>query len=325
MGPNEQTSKPSRWTDGRPFGLFLAWVAVLALLRLLVAAVPVPVDLVAPLSLLSTLVFVGGPIVALYVGGATAWRAGQASLVLAAGVALHVVGFAVARSAGGQGPAGVGGVVAMQSGVLVWCLGLGGLVSLVLKEKGLLLPVALFLAGFDVFLVMTPFAPTAKVVEQNPGVLKAVAMSVPQVNQAKPGEPPPAAKVVDLGLVGPADLAFMGMFFACLHRFGMRARRTVLWLAPVMALYFLLAISPFGIGMLPAMVPIGITVLAVNWREFGLQGQERVATWVVAAVSVALAGYGVYQRLTYKPPPEPPAEPSHAVPDPGPQAPAGSP
>jgi len=300
-------------------------VAVLAVLRLVVAVVTVPMAMVVPLSFLSTLVFIGGPIFALYLGGANAWKGGQAALVLLLGVVLHVVGFAVARSAGGQGPVAVGGIVAMQSGVLVWCLGLGGLVSLALKEKALLLPVALFLAGFDVFLVMTPFAPTARIVEQNPEILKSVAMSVPKMNSAKPGETPQGAKVVDLGLVGPADLAFMGMFFACLHKFRMRARQTVVWLAPVMALYFLLAISPFGIGMLPAMVPIGITVLAVNWREFGLQGQERAATWVVAAVSVALAGYGVYQRLNYKPPKEAPAEPSRGVPAPEPEAPAGSP
>ncbi|MBS1707419.1 MAG: hypothetical protein JSS65_01720 [Armatimonadetes bacterium] len=302
--------------------MFFAWVVGLALVRLLVAVVVVPREVAGVLTLVTSLVFVGGPIVALYIGGGKQWSGKSAGLVFGLGAVLHVVGFALARPAHGEGVVGVLGAMTMQAGVLIWCLGLGGLVSLALKEKALLLPVALFLAGFDVFLVATPFAPTARIVENNPEILRSMAASVPKVNTVQQGEQPQGARIVDLGLVGPADLAFMGMFFACLHKFQMQARKTAVWLAPVMALYFLLAISPFGIGMLPAMVPIGATVLAVNWRGFGLQGQERAATAMVAVISVALAAYGIYQRINYKPKAQP-VEPSQSAPAPESGAPAG--
>ncbi len=314
---------PSPSTERPPLLLFFGVVAVLAVIRLLMAAIPVATALVVPLSLLSTLTFIGGPIYALYIGGSEQWVGKRAGLVFGLGVLMHVVGFLMARPTGGLGPLGLTGWVLMQSGVLVWCLGLGGLVSLMLKDRALLLPVALFLAGFDVFLVATPFAPTASMVEQHPEIVKSVAMSVPKAREAEPGQVP-GARAVDLGLVGPADLAFMGMFFASLHRFRMRARSTVLWLVPVMALYFLLAVSPVGIGMLPAMLPIGATVILVNLGAFGLRREEVAATVVVALISLGLAGYGIYARVTYKPPIEAPVEPSNSEPVPELGAPAGS-
>ena len=128
--------------------------------------------------------------------------------------------------------------------------------------------------------------------------------------------------MVDLGLVGPADLAFMGMFFACLHRFGMRAKATARWLAPVIALYFLLAISPLGSACCRRCCPIGATVVLVNWKTFGLRKRRMVGDRCCGNDLGRSRRFRVYQRINYKPPKELPAEPSSSAPAQGSGAPA---
>jgi hypothetical protein len=212
-----------------------------------------------------------------------------------------------------------------QTGLLVWCLGLGVLVALLIKEKNLILPVALFLAGFDAFLVLTPYAPTAAIVEQNPAVFQSVASSVPKAREAKPAEKPKEAKLEALAFIGPADFLFAAVFFALLYRFKMRVRETALWLAPVLVMYLFIVLSPFGLCMLPALVPIGGTVLLVNRKEFTLTKDEVQATWGVAVIALCLAGFGLYQRINHKPRPRKPAVPANAPATPQPAAPAGTP
>lgn len=51
-------------------------------------------------------------------------------------------------------------------------------------------------------------------------------------------------------------------------------------------------------------MPIGATVLIVNRRHFELTKDEKMGTWVVGLIALALAGWGIYQRATYVPPKE---------------------
>ena len=80
-------------------------------------------------------------------------------------------------------------------------------------------------------------------------------------------------------------------------------------------------IGPLSLGMLPAMVPIGLTVLLVNWREFKLQGQEIAGVVLVTVLAAGLAWFGIYRANQQAPP----AEPLQLGPGPAPQTPEGSP
>src|SRR5690606_34224615 len=125
--------------------------------------------------------------------------------------------------------------------------------------------VAIFLAGMDAFLILMPYTPQAQIVAQNPEVVGNLGLRVPAVKSAVPGEAPVPIGVQDLGFVGPADLFISAMFFAALFRYRMRPRQTAIWLGPVLVAYLFVVLLS---GMpLPALVPIGITVLIVNWRE----------------------------------------------------------
>lgn len=309
-----------------PHGLL--WFCLLAVgmfaLRLVFGVATVPPAAVGALNLVSAVVFVAVPLYALFLGCSHGWAWPSSAAVLVVGAAVQVgAGWAVSQ----LHLIGASQVVAQaigQTGLLVWCLGLGVLVSLLIKDKNLMVPIALFLAGFDVFLVLTPYAPTAAILEQRPEVFQSVASSVPKARVATIDKPS-GAKVETLAYVGPADFLFSAVFFALVFKFGMRAKATLKWLAVVLVAYLLAVMAPVGLGMLPALVPIGATVLLVNRGEFSLTRDEKQATWAVAAVAVVLAGFGITQRLNYRAKPILPSGTGTAPDFPEPGAPAGKP
>ena len=188
-------------------------------------------------------------------------------------------------------------------GIALWTLGLGALVALGVKDKNLILPMAVFLAGLDVFLVFNPDAPTSKMIRQNPAVFQSLAVNIPAARPAT--SEPQGAKVVNQAFVGPADLLFMATFLVVLSRFKMKVKETARWLVPVMIVYLFLVLGPWGLTLMPALVPIGITVLVVNRKEFQMSKEERAMAWGAVVLSVALAAFGLTKHFTQKPQAEP--------------------
>jgi hypothetical protein len=300
------------WSNGRR--VFWLGVALLFVLRIFLSTIPLP----AWAALIIAPIFIGLPILAIFRGAEGEWGWKTGLLWLLIGVAAHAGGVLLLNGMPRSGYPTVTVDALAQTGLLIWSTGLGALVGLLIKDKNLILPVAIFLAGFDVFLVYTPNTFIAQSVQQNAKVFQSVAMKVPAVKEIpKPGAPPgdrgPTA--APLGFVGPADLIFSMMFFVVLHRFAMRTKETAKWLALVLIGYLALVfLTP--LGMLPALVPIGATVLIVNRREFQMNKEEKQGVLLAAVIAVLLAGYGLYQRANYHPAakPLPPAE-SQPAPD----------
>jgi hypothetical protein len=278
---------------------FLLIGGVLFVLRLLFGFFTFPLAVAQTLSVLSAIAFVGLPVYAMFRAGAHQWEKKHGLVFLCLGVILHVVGAVLARYVSGAGTAGeVVFMAIVQTGILLWALGIGALLSLVISDKNLMIPIAIFLVGFDMFLIFNPDSPTRRMLENAPAVTQNVLASVPQAKTT--GEQ--KAGVQDLARVGPADLLFAATFFVLLFRFGMRSRQTLIWLIPVLVAYLGVVIlfggvwiGPISLAMLPAMVPIGLTVLLVNRREFRLQGQELFGVLLVTLLSVALGWYGLYR------------------------------
>lgn len=269
-----------------PLRQFVIVLIGLAVLRVVLPWVRVPLPVVEWLSVVVTLVFLAAPILALYRAAAFAWRAGTAWAVISVGLALHgaaILGNAFARD---QAPAWSGAIGALgQTGLVLWTVGLGVLLATTIKDKNLLWPVGIFLAGFDIFTVVSEFGVTRRVLEQRPEVFHAVAYQVPTL-----GSPEPQA------FVGPADMFFLAMFFVALYRFGMRVRETFLWMLPTLAAYLFMVIflghvrvGPVSLAAAPALVPIGTVILLVNRHEFSLTRTEKLATLCVGLVALALA------------------------------------
>lgn len=300
--------------DGSRLALFFSVLAMLAVLRVVLGLIPVPLAFVPAASLLVTMFFVFVPIVALFRVAGHAWTPRLAAGLLAGGVATHVLlGYAAQGLLRNEGLAAVFLTAFAQAGLLTWCLGLGGLLATLIREKNMLLPIAIFLAGFDIFLVLTPAGPTKYVVENRPEILQAVAYQVPSVGTAAP-----------LAYIGPADFLFLGAFFIALFRFQMQTKRAFYWMVPTLIAYLLtvvlfggVRIGGIALGALPALVPIGFCVMLTNLREFRLNRDEKLATLVVALLAIGFIAFGATRPAPVREEGAAPKTGSSATADPG--------
>lgn len=284
---------------------FFAVAIALAVVRVVLAYLSAPPLVALILSLILAVLFLAAPLYGLYRGSQAGWTRPLALKMLLGGVAIHVAGgllLARVLPEAGLPTVLVGSLV--QIGLLTWCLGLGALLALSIKDKNLIVPIALFLIGFDMFLVFAPVAPTHRMIQDQAEFAQQALMGVPRVATPEERQEHQGAKVVEIARVGPADFFFVAAFFAILSRFKMRAKQTLMWLAPVLGLYLLvvivfghLYIGPISLGMLPAMVPIGLTFLAVNRREFSLNKEEKASTALVAAIAFGLAVAGIWMAM----------------------------
>ncbi|HZH99378.1 MAG TPA: hypothetical protein VEX38_10440, partial [Fimbriimonadaceae bacterium] len=249
-------SEPEK--SAKPLIIFFGVLGALAPLRLALGFAAVPLGLVLPVSILMTVIFIAAPVLALYRAASYAWTAKTAWLFLGGGVLVHIPLQLLAQNVLTGFPAALAAAVA-QVGLVTWCVGLGALLTMLLKDKNLLIPVSVFLAAFDIFLVFTPVGFTQQIMRAAPQALPTVGYAVPQVTNT-----PTSGPVGAFAYIGPADFLFMGMFFVALFRFRMRTRETLIALIPALLVYLLLAAV---LGPIPLLVPIGLTVLLVNIAE----------------------------------------------------------
>jgi hypothetical protein len=158
-----------------------------------------------------------------------------------------------------------------------------------IKDKNIVVPIAIFLAFLDMFLVFSPLGVTNIIINRVPNVLSAIAAQVPRAAHEVTAE-----RVSAGALAGPADFLFLAMFLVALFRFKMKARQTVMVVIPTLLAYmFIVTISHFA---LPALVPIGVVVLLVNWKEFDLTKDEKLSTAFVTVLGLSLFVWGMFQK-----------------------------
>jgi hypothetical protein len=154
---------------------------------------------------------------------------------------------------------------------------LGGLISRIIREAKILLPVGIIAGVIDVVGAMTPIGYTADVVAKHPNVVKAVSVAAPTVGSLAP-----------MSLVGPGDLLFLGFFFATVIRFGMNGRASY-WLTYILLTLSMLVVqfsrSAINIG---ALMPMGVAMIAANFRYFKFTREETFAMLYAGVIVLAL-------------------------------------
>lgn len=273
---------------------FFGTLGLLAILRIAMSYLLVPEALRVPISFLITIAFVILPVLALFKAGSHFWTAKLAFAFIFIGLAIQF--FVPMLSTGGPGFLPILVSAIAQQGLPMWTVGLGAGLALLLKDKNMLLPVAIFLALFDIFLVFTPVGFVQQLMKSHPKLLPAMAHQIPQI-ATKPQET--GVPVGTFAYIGPADFLFMGMFFVAVFRFGMRSKETFRWLLVALALYIPLALL---LGPVPLLVPIGLAVLIVNLREFKMNTEEKISTAIVAAIGIGII---VWSATRPKPVPQP--------------------
>ena len=270
------------------FRVFFAILATMALIRFVLGFVSLPNSALFAVNLTLAVVFMAAAILAEFFGANSKWNLKAALIFLISGVVVHIA-FALLSGLSAGAVSGIANAVA-QIGLSSWCVGLGALLGIYLRDKNLLIPVSIFGAAYDFYLVIAPRgAPAAgltrHIVQSAPRVFTNIAAQVPAVSSHGT-----TGRAIVGSYVGPADLVFLAAFFIIVFRFKMNARLTLAIMAPVLILY-MLAVLIFGIP-LPALVPIGACIVVANWKHFNLKRDEWIATGAVAVLCAAFLTWG---------------------------------
>jgi hypothetical protein len=278
-----------------PLTSALLILAALAALRLAMAPVVLPLPAAFWVSVGASLVFLVGGLWAVFAGSkhSWTWKAALAGvlfgLILQFGLPALIQAPWMGLVSASLGPAGL----------IIWSASLGALVGGLIRDYNMLLPISVFLMGFDFFLVLTPAGITQAVLGAAPEMVAQVAYTTPAVRTEVTEAP-----LQPFALIGPADFLFFSMFLVALNRFGGRAKATFLWVLPALAAYLLivllfghLSLGPFSLAALPALVPMAIVVLAVNWNTFRLSKDEKTSLMVVTILVMALIAGSFWLRF----------------------------
>lgn len=178
---------------------------------------------------------------------------------------------------------------------------LGALVSRLLRGANMIPPVAAALGLVDIWTVLLN-GPVHQVLanhsEAAQGVAKALTVALPA--------PAASSGAAPMTVVGFADYLFIAFFVSALTRFGEQPgtfRRNVVALSLALSAYMAVAMATNW--ALPALVPMAVVMIAVNWRRFHYERSELFAL-LYAALFIGLI-LGLFWCFGPSAPPPPPA------------------
>ena len=173
--------------------------------------------------------------------------------------------------------------------VIFGCTFFGNLLSRIIREPNVLLPVALIAMPIDYIGAMMTIGFTHTVVANHPEIAQAVSVPVPSV-----GSSPHHGALHPIAFIGPGDVLFMAFFFAVVLRLNMNVRGTFWWIYGLLTATMLFVLSPWGINI-AALVPMGLAALIANFRYFKLKREEVFATVYAGGLILTLVtGFYLY-------------------------------
>lgn len=179
--------------------------------------------------------------------------------------------------------------------IMLAAASIGYLVSLVIRDKNLLLPVVIFAAFTDYWTVY--HGPVASVIKKAPEVVSAVSTPIPKAG---------TGMFVPATMMGMGDPLFIALVFACIHKFNMKGARNYWFIFGAMTLG-MVAVLMGLLQSLPALTVLALAVIIANWKEFKLSRQEKIAMGVVAvviAVTLPLVSFTLKPSEAAKPKPK---------------------
>jgi len=158
---------------------------------------------------------------------------------------------------------------------------IGVLLSKIVREPNVLLPVAVVAMPIDYVGAMTPVGFTNTMVERHPHAVSQVMVHVPHL-----------AGLSLESMIGPGDILFIAFFLAAIERLNMNLRGTLFLLFGLLSLT-LLEVIVIGFPV-AALVPMGIAVVCANFRCFKLKREEVFAMIYAGIVVFAVVGVFYY-------------------------------
>lgn len=175
---------------------------------------------------------------------------------------------------------------AIRDLILMLCaISLGYIISFIIREPNIIIPVALFAAIADLWGVTS--GPVSQVIEKQPEILDSVAVHMPApVSGFSPA------------LIGMGDFLFLALFFTVIYRFSLNIKGTF-WLAYALLTITVLIVLVVDIAV-PALVPMGIAIICANYRYIKLDRQEKLAIlylFIILLIIYAFLNMNVLRSL----------------------------
>jgi len=188
---------------------------------------------------------------------------------------------------------------------LLSCLFIGKLLSRIVRERAMALPVAIVAGLADIFTVF--WGPTGHALEKAPGLVQKLSLAIPAVGSAA-GEAG-AHGLAYVAAIGLGDFIFLSLFLALAVRFDFSVRRTFIAMVIGAAVGIVVALAP-GLGLpgMPLLPYMGAGFIIVNARRFRLSRTEVRDLCIALAVVVGLLGVAA-TKLPRPQSPEPKAAP----------------
>jgi hypothetical protein len=156
--------------------------------------------------------------------------------------------------------------------------GVGALVAAMIRDRNILLPASVFMAFADFVVVYNPIGPVHQALQTHHGrqMIRAMSSHVPT--------PHPSLAPLTVGM---ADYVFLAFFFACVMRFEMNLRGTFVafFVTLTLTLFFVASVNA-----IPALAPMALAFVAVNFRFFRLSRSEIQAMGVAFALILVVVG-----------------------------------
>ena len=180
--------------------------------------------------------------------------------------------------------------------ITLGCAFFGILLSRIIREANVLLPVALVAMPVDYLGAMTSIGFTQNAVTSNPKLVQALSVPVPAVGGAAHHH----GALHAIGFIGPGDALFMAFFFAVALRLNLNVRGTFWWMYGLLTATMLLVLFT-GVAI-AALIPMGLAVLIANGRFFRLKREEVFATiYAAALILVLVTGFYLYSHSHFLP------------------------
>lgn len=173
------------------------------------------------------------------------------------------------------------------------CVLAGRLLSRILRERNMLLPIALVLALTDIFTVF--LGPTGAILQKAPEVVERLSVKLPQMGSA--AGPQGVAGLTHMATMGPGDLVFAALLFAAVVRFGLDLRSSFWWMFGIVALGLALIVG-LNVPPVPVLPLMALGFLVANRGSFVLSGEEKRYLVIAFIFLIALfVGLGYLTRV----------------------------
>ncbi len=187
------------------------------------------------------------------------------------GMLLGVLNWFLFAAIGGMSDFARLAAVPIADVLLLFAMVLGGrLVSRIVRDRKLIVPVALVVALADVFTVSV--GPTGAALEKMPRLVEAVSVKLPAVGSAV--GPEGVAGLRHIRTVGPGDFFFAALFFAIAVRFGLSLPRSFWWVFGIVGAGLALVVAVPTAPPIPMLPLVAVGFLIPNWGSLRLTRAE---------------------------------------------------